>query len=412
LRTGRHFLVAGAAAMAVIAVGCSSSSTSSNPPSGVTATSKVYKIGLLTDLTGPASSESKTSVAGAKAGLVRAAADGVKYQLTVADTGTNPSQVLASAQKLVVQDHVDAVISLSAITSLAANYLIAKNIPVVGAPEDGPEWSTAKNFFGSIGAVKPTSVTTTAGEFFKMRGVTALGALGYGISPQSSGAAKGLAASAEHEGVKIAYLNTNFPFGSTNVAPVAIAMKKAGVNGFTAEVDPNTAYALITALDDQGVDLQAAVLPTGYGIDLTLAGPGAVKSAQNTYYFMTFEPVEMQTPATQQFVADLKAVGRVGGDPSYAEYNTYLSVGLLTRAIKATGGDASQASILTALSNIHDWAGMGLFGGHTIDINDRVNDVDGPDNCAWYVQLKGTKFVVVKGAAPLCGTKTGQTVAP
>ena len=72
-------------------------------------------------------------------------------------------------------------------------------------------------------------------------------------------------------------------------------MKKAGVNGFTATTDPNTAFSLITALRDSGVNIKAAMLATGYGGDLAQAGPGALNAAQNVYFGLGYEPVEMQT---------------------------------------------------------------------------------------------------------------------
>ena len=130
----------------------------------------------------------------------------------------------------------------------------------------------------------------------KSQGVTNLGALGYGVSPVSAETAKGDAASAKHAGLKVGYLNANFPFGSTNVAPVAIDMKNDGVDGFTAATDPNTAFSLITALKNQGVDIKASVLATGYGSDLTQAGPGALEAAQNVNFVMTGRAVRDETP--------------------------------------------------------------------------------------------------------------------
>jgi Periplasmic binding protein len=133
---------------------------------------------------------------------------------------------------------------------------------VVAVGEDGPEWLTAKNMFSVFGALNTTKVATTFGQFMNSQGVTNLGELGYGVSPVSAESAKGDAASAETAGITVGYLNANFPFGSTNVAPVAIAMNAGGVNGFTASTDPNTAFLLITALKQQGVTLQASLLAT------------------------------------------------------------------------------------------------------------------------------------------------------
>ncbi len=409
----RLFAAGTAAAALVAAAGCSSSSSGSSSSGSTTGSAKKsVTIGLLTDETGPAASGNKTSVQGVKAGTVLASRDGYTVKTVVADTATNPATALSAAQKLVTQNHVDVVIAHSALTFAVSSYLTAHKVPVVGAGEDGPEWITAKNMFSVFGALHSTKVSTTQGLFFKSQGVTNLGSLGYSISPLSSEASKAAQVSAQKAGLKGGYLNSKFPFGSTNVAPVALEMKKAGIDGFTASLDPNTSFALITALRQQGVNLKAALLPTGYGGDLTQAGPGALKAAQNVFFLLAYQPIEMQTAATKQFSADLKAAG-VTGEPTFAMYNGYVSVGLILQALKGAGANPSSADIITSLSSIHAFTALGLFGDHKLDINDRTNVINGVDNCEWVTRLEGSTFKLVKGADPICGTAIpGATVAP
>jgi len=176
---------------------------------------------------------------GVEGGKVYAARNGYKIKVVVADTQTNPSAVLSAAQKLVTQDHVDAVIAHSALAFAAAPYLTAKGIPVVGVAEDGPEWQTAKNMFSVWGAIHFDKVSTTTGNLFKLLGASPVGALGYGISPSSAQAAKATGVSAQAVGLPVGYINSNFAFGSTNVAPIALAMKNANVQGLTTATDPN-----------------------------------------------------------------------------------------------------------------------------------------------------------------------------
>ncbi|MGF7239274.1 MAG: ABC transporter substrate-binding protein [Frankia sp.] len=414
----RKKLVVAAAAVLATAVACGSSSSGASGGSSPSASAggqtanKVYKIGVLTDLTGAASSSAKTTVEGIKAGAVLASGEGYTIKYVVGDTQTSPTATLSVVQKMVTQDHVSAVIAASALTFLASNYLTAHHIPVVGAANDGPEWTTAKNMFSIFGAVHLTKVSTTFGKFLKMQGVTNLASIGYSVSPSSAEAAKAAAESAKAAGIKVGYLNAQFPFGSTNVGPEVLAMKKAGVDGFIGSIDPNTAFALITALRQQGVNIKVALLPTGYGGDLIQAGPGALKAAQNVYFSLAYEPVEMQTAATKTLVADLKTAG-ITGEPTVAEYWGYLSVGLLVQGLKAAGGTPSQAALIQALSNIHDYNAQGLFGSHKLDINDRVNIVTGADNCLWMSKLEGSSFKLVAGADPVCGTVIpGKTVSP
>lgn len=411
----KKLLLTGMAATLIAAAGCGSSASSGAASSGGGAKStggKTYTVGVLTDVTGPASSGNKSSVKGVKAGTYLASRNGYTIKYEVGDTASNPATTLAAAQKLVTQKHVIAVVAVSSLTFAASSYLTAHRVPVIGAGEDASEWITSKNMFSVFGALHTTKVATTTGKFLKARGVTNLAAIGYSISPISSEAAKAQAESARAAGIKVGYLNAAFPFGSTNVAPIVLAMKKAGTDGFVATIDPNTAFALITGLRQAGVNIKAAFLPTGYGGDLLQAGPGALNAAQNVYFSLGYEPVEMGTAATKQFASDLKSAG-VNEDPTHAEYDAYASVGLLVQALKAAGTSPTSASVITALSNIHDFNALGLFGSHKLDINDRDNLVVGVDNCLWVTKLQGKTFTQVPGADPVCGEVVpGKTVSP
>jgi ABC-type branched-subunit amino acid transport system substrate-binding protein len=396
----RRKLLAVAAASMMLAAACSSSSKSVG---GVTGTAfHSYTIGILTDLSGPAASGSKTSVQGARAGAVVAAKEGYNFKFVEGDSQTSPAAILGAAKKLVTQDHVDAVIAVSALTFGAAPYLTAQGIPVVGAAEDGPEWITAKNMFSVYGALDGTKVGTSTGAFFKMEGVTNFGALGYGISPSSSEAAKGAAASAQQAGIKVGYLNANFPFGSTNVQPIALAMKSAGVDGVESTTEPNTSFALTTALRQIGNNPKVALLPDGYGGDIDQAGPGALQTGQGLYFTLTFQPVEMHTPATEQFQSALRTIG-ITNDPTYGEYAGYTSMALLVQALKAAGPNPSHSALIAALNGVKGFDAAGLLGSHTFNPSNRASTATGIDGCIYVTKLSGSRFQLVPGADPICG---------
>jgi ABC-type branched-subunit amino acid transport system substrate-binding protein len=392
----------------LVAAACSSSGSSGSSSSGG---GKTYTVGILTDVTGLASSGNKTTVQGVQAGTVLAHRNGYTIKYVVGDTGTSPSGVLTAAQKLVQQDHVLAVVAVGALTFAAAPFLTAQGIPVVGAAEDGPEWVSSKNMFPVYGYTDTTLVTTGSGQYFKMQGATNVGTLGYSISPTSAESAKGTGLSAQAVGLASGYVNANFPFGSTNVEPVALAMKSAGVDGMYASVDPNTGFALVTALRQSGDNPMVVLLPTGYGGDLQQAGPTAQQVAQNVSFISLFEPVEMHTPATTQFQSDLKGVG-ISGDPTYAEYAGYTSIALLVQGLQGAGSNPSQPSLVKSLSGINNFNAAGLSGSHLINLSQRVGS-QGPDNCGWYTKYSGSTFQLVAGAEPLCGTVVpGKRVSP
>ncbi len=414
--------------LSLVAAGCSSGSGKSNAgvegsptEPGASApgaaggsgggAGKTITVGVIADVTGLAASSSKTALQGINAGVIYAKRQGYTIKYVVADTATNPATALSAAQKLVTRDHVSVVIAHSAILFAATNYLTAHGVAVIGPGEDGPEWGHAKNMFSVYGVVHPDKVADGLGKFLKAQGVTNFGAIGYSVSPTSSAAAKSDAESAKSQGIKVGYLNAKFPFGSTDVQPEVLAMKAAGVDGFTATTDPNTAFALVTGMRQAGVDVKVAIFATGYGGDLVQAGPGALNAAQNVYFSLEYEPVEVHSQATKQFEADLAAAG-VQGKPTYAQYNGYVSIGLLVRALKATGGSDKASALIAAMSKIHDWDALGLFGGRTLDLNDRVNGVGGAGNCIWITRLEGNDFTLVPGADPVCGKELkGVTVS-
>jgi branched-chain amino acid transport system substrate-binding protein len=411
----RRTLIAAAAAIVLVA-GCSSSSKHSAGTAGSTGgqtAGQTITVGVLTDLTGAGSNTAGSFPTGVKAGVGVAATEGYHIKYVVADSGTSPTGVLTAAQRLVEEDHVFAVLLTSVVGFGAAPYLASKGIPVIGCACDGTEWISDRNMFSVIGTEDYTKVQTTFGEFLKQQGVTVLGTAGYGIEPSSEDTAKDTALAAEHEGIKVGYINTNFPLGSTNVEPIALAMKSAGVNGLVTGILTNSTFAIIDDLKALGVNLKAAVPPTGYGGDLVAGGPDAQQEAQGIYFISSFEPVELNTPATQKLVNALKNYAGVTTEPTFAEYIGYASVDALVQGLKGAGKNPTQASLINAMLGITDYTAAGLYGSHSIGwaMNQR-GQYEGADNCIYFLQYEGTTFHIVPGDAPLCGQNLpGETVA-
>lgn len=387
----------------LISAGCSSSNKGSTSTTSSGGAMKTITIGVLTDLTGPAAGEYGTAEDGVKAGVGVASTEGYDIKYVIGDTMTNPSGALSAAQKMVEEDNVTAVITISALTFSASNYLTSQGIPVVGAAIDSSEWLSPKssNMFSIIGNQDFSKVTTTTGLFMKSQGVTNLGSLGYSVSPSSAAAARAAGVSAQAQGITAGYVNDSFAFGSTNVEPVALGMRSAGVDGIVSETDSNTTFALVAALKQLGVNLKVALFPTGYGGDLYSAGPTAVQDAQGDYFLSNFEPVEMHTPATEAFQSALSKYAGVSTDPTFAEYLGYLSVLGLVQGLKGAGSNLTHSAIITALSHVSDWQALGLWGG-----NQTVNWGTRPmpsKSCYWITRFSGSTFHLVSGSDPVCG---------
>ena len=386
---------------------------SSSPESSASQSEKTYTLGVLTDLTGPAASTELSVPLGVKAGVGLANKEGYHIKYVVADGGTSPTGELTAAQKLVEQDHVFAVVAVDALTFAAAPYLNSNGIPVIGADVDGNEWITDSNMFPTDDTNIYKNVYSVFGKFLKKEGVTNIAVLGYGITPSSALSTKSTAASAAAEGIKVGYLNADFPFGSTNVAPIALAIKTAGSNGFYTGTETSTSFAMIEALKQDGVQMKVSLLPIGYGGDLLQGGPDAKQAAQGVYFEDAYEPVEMHTAATEQFQSALKTYAGVTGDPTSNEYYAYVAINEFITGLKAAGADPTQASLIKAMLKITNYNADGLLGDHGfgLSLSQRAQGF-GPVECGWETKFEGDKFQLVPGADPICGPiDKGKTVS-
>lgn len=405
--------------VAIVAVGlmmvttaCSSSSKSGSPTgtagsgSAGSTSGKTYAIGLMGDFSGAASADSKDMPLAAKARIGLAATQGYHIKLYTADTQSTPAGALAAAQSLVEQDHVFAVIAISDLTFGAAAYLSSHGIPVLGASFDGSEWNTNRNMFSVFGFADYSKAETSLGQFFKRVGATTIGGVGYQIIPSSADAVKALTPSADLAGLKVGYINTEFPLGSTNVGPIVLAMKQARVDGAAMEIEQNSGFAIVSGMRQEGVPLKAAVYGAGYGSDLLEAGPAALQQAQDGYFQMLYEPVEMHTQSTENFQNTLKKYADYTQVPGLNEYVAYLSVDLFVTGLERAGSNPTQASFINALLAVTNYAGAGLWGGHTLSMAMSARGLGGAgaDNCIWFPQFKGSQFVVTPNVNPVCGT--------
>jgi branched-chain amino acid transport system substrate-binding protein len=398
------------AAIALVAIGitaCGGASGSSGSSGSNQAAAGTIKLGLIADLTGPFSSSFTTSAKGIQAYVQmvnsHGGINGHKLSYVVADTTSTLTGAQTAAEELVQRDKVFAVVDDSAVFSGAEPYLLQQGVPAAGGAFDGPEWNSPKNFnlFASTGVTDYNSVNSAVGKFMKAHGVTTCGAVGY-PNATAGPSAVAVVKSCVAAGLKNGYLNTQVPVGSTDVGPIALAMQKAGVNGIVLPVVVSTGFALLAALKQLGVKLKVALLSTGYGGDL-LASSAAVQAGQGYMFSSVGQPIEDNTPATQQMAAALAKVG-VTTTPTFAEQESYIATAAIAAGLKAAGKDPTQKSFMTALRKIHNFNANGLLSPGEVNFSNFDQDAGGAGaaGCIFAAQLEGKKFIPVKGT-PLCG---------
>jgi branched-chain amino acid transport system substrate-binding protein len=407
-------IFAATAVVALVAAGCSSSGSKSATGGGSanSATSgSVVKIGVMADLTGVGSSSYKSTEPAVKAyvqGYNKSPINGKTIQYVIRDTTSTAPGALTAAEALVQSDKVFAILVSSAYFFGAEPYLLKAGVPVVGPGSDGPEWNVKanSNLFDVFGTTNYKGLNTSTGDYMKLRGVTSCGSIGYGDSISSKVAAEGIVSSCKAVGLKGGYLNDHLAFGTTDMAPVAIAIKNAGVDGMFLPVVPSTAFALVAALKQQGVKLKSLLLAVGYGADL-LSSSSNIASAQGDEFASVGTPIEQKTPATEKFAADLAAVG-INSTPTFAQQEAYIGMTAFATGIKAAGANLTRDSFMTALRGVHDFNAGGLESPGSVDFSNLNQFGEGTSaaGCIFGAQLEGNKFVPVAGS-PVCGKNIG-----
>jgi branched-chain amino acid transport system substrate-binding protein len=395
-RVSAAVAVGAVGALLLAACGGGSSGGSGGSSTGASAP---YKIGVLIDATGPgADLVSGTKGVQAYVAYVNgnpSKFNNVRLTTVVADDGTTAAGALSGAQKLVQQDHVSAIVSVSSVLYAAEPYLLHAGIPVFGSGFDGPEWNDQANT--NMFTVAPndyTKVYGVPGTFFKSIGVTKCAAVGFSDSPSSSKAAAISNQSCEVAGIPNPYIDL-VKFADTDVGPIALNIQKSGADALNLLISPTTGFGIASVLGSLGAKMKSILFADGYGGDL-LSSPAGVKAAQGYDFESQIAPLELNTPATQLMTANLALAG-VHTDPTFGESSAYGATAALAAGAKAAGPGASPATLITKSRQVTGFTMDGLLG-TPLDFA----SYSPTRECTYIVKLEGNKFVPLSKTA-YCG---------
>jgi len=398
IRTVTIGVIAGV--VSVFAVSGVSGAATAGADQGVT--DNAVKIGFIYSKTGVASATSGDSDVGCKARVGRENANGGvngrKVDVQYFDDQSSGAN-LTGAQDLVQNKHVFMVINNSAFAFGTYRWLLDHNVPLIGGGYDGTYYGTPGNegvisAFGNAAPVNGVS-NDLGSKIMKSKGVKKSAALGYGISPSSSEAAKSFNKyAAPAQGIKPVYTNTSVDFGSTDVAPLVLGIKNSGADGAWYAMNGNTNLAIAQGLKQNGVNMKAQLMATGYGQDL-LDQPIANQLGPNILFTQGWQPVELQTKATKQFVSDLKKYADHTGVPDFGIYTGYMDCDLAIQGLKAQGKNLDQGAYVTDLRKLGKVNPANL-GCAPIDISAATFGKPAPTICQYAMYIKGDKFTLLK----------------
>jgi branched-chain amino acid transport system substrate-binding protein len=388
-------MVAVTALIAAGAVGAGGAE-SSGDSTGVSA--KEIKLGYIFSETGIAGSTFHNAGSAFQARIDRANAEGGvngrKIVTELVDDGGQTNN-LQAAQELVRDKGVFAVVNNSPFAFLGYRFLLENGVPMIGGGYDGNEYGEPGNedLISILGNTAPTyGVQYTAlPNVMKKLGGKKVAAVAYAISASSTAAAVNLQEYAVPAvGLEAVYTNTTVDFGTTDVAPLVLAMKNAGADAVYLPMVAASNFAVLVNAAQNNLKFKAAVLATGYGQEL-LDQPIASQLGPEVVMAQGWAPVELKTKATKQFQADLKKYADYEGVPDFGQYTGYIAADLALQGLEAAGKNPTREGFIDATKGLgtFDAAGMSC---QPVDISRANFGKPPPQTCGWYMRVQDGRF--------------------
>jgi ABC-type branched-subunit amino acid transport system substrate-binding protein len=371
---------------------------------GVTA--KAVKIGYIFSETGVAGSTFKNAGKAFQARIDRANAEGgingrqIRTELVDDASGTANA---TAAQDLVQNRKVFAVVNNSSFAFLSYRALLAEGVPMIGGGFDGTYYGQKGNedIISALGNAAPFDGLTYDGvaKLMKLRGAKKVAVLAYGASASSSSAAKSIFQYAVPSvGLDPVYLNTSVDFGTTDVGPLVLGIKNSGADAVYLPMVAASNFAVVQGLQQNGVEMKANVLATGYGQEL-LDSPIARTLKPNTILAAGYKPVELKDKATKQFQSDLKQYAGLTGVPDFGVYLGYITAELTVLGLEQAGKALTRRGFIDGLHALGSYDAAGLAC-QPINISLESFGQLPKTQCGWSVTVKDDKFVVANHGKP------------
>jgi branched-chain amino acid transport system substrate-binding protein len=409
-------VVAVVAALSMGAVGLAATGAaaqSSGAAPGVTDSD--VTLGYISSQTGVAAATHKNAHKSCQARVDAQNADGGvngrKINLQIIDDKSS-AENLTAAKDLVQNRDVFAVIDNSAFAFLSYRFLKDSGVPMIGGGFDGSYYYDQgnENIISALGNGTPVPGLTydTSTRLMKQMGAKKVAAVGYGVSPSSSEAAKATETyGADAVGLKGVYLNNNVDFGTTDVGPLVLGIKNSGADGLYLPLDADTNFAIVQSLQQNGVDMKSNILATGYSQDL-LDQPIAQTIKPTDVMFTGYRPVELGGKAIKTFQSNLKKYVGLIGVPDYGTYTGYIACDMAIMGLQNAGKNPTRQGFVDAIrkTNNGKYDGAGLLCA-PLDLSYAAFGKVAPTTCTWFVTVKDGKFKVLNKGKPYTGKLVG-----
>lgn len=240
-------------------------------------------------------------------------------------------------------------------------------------------------------------------KFLKGKGISKMAGLSYGISPSAQRSVNQMLTAMKRIGVPTCYNNSSVPFGAVDFTASALAIKNAGCNGVHAAFVDASDIALSSSVKQAGIK---AVQYYYEGYDQTVLNSPTALTALNGNYFPSGFNFITPNSATQTMLNNLAKYdsGFQKGDiPDLGLFGSYIAADLMIFGLQYAGSNPTRQSFITNLRKVTNYTGSGLFAATPVSFTNFATVKMLPKQaCSYYVQLKGTKFVLANGGKTIC----------
>jgi branched-chain amino acid transport system substrate-binding protein len=410
-RSVRRALAVGIAVATLVATALVAPGAAQTGAESTGVTAKEVKVGFIFSKAGLAGSTFENAANGFNARVkeenAKGGVNGRKIVPVIADDSGSTNNLVA-AQDLVQNEKVFLVVNNSPFAFLGYRFLLDNGVPMVGGGFDGNEYGQPGNeklisILGNNAAVYGAQYKGGFVDLMKRAGAKNVGVVAYGSSASSTAAAKNLQKyPVPDAGLNAAYTNTTVDFGTTDVGPLVLGMKNAGVDAVYLPLVLSTNLAIVQTAAQNNLKFKLAVLATGYGQAL-LDQPASKTIGSEVLLAQGWAPVEVKNPATKRFVSDLTKYTSYRGVPDFGVYTGYLTADLMIKGLQAAGKNLTRDGFITATKGLGTWDAAGL-GCQPVDVSAQGFGTAAKTICSWYVRIKNGKFVPYPNTKPLRGT--------
>ena len=348
-------LAAAVAALTVGVAGCSNAVIKNSAGGGAPGVSSTeVAVGSIANVTGPLSSGFAPLVNGVEAYFSMINAQGgvagrkIKLAYQEDDQGS-PTVDLSVAQKLVVQDHVFAVVGVGTPFFGGASYLAQQGTPTFGYVVS-TDWENKPTLFGDYGSVLDFATAAPGDAYIAQQlGAKSIAVVAYGV-PQSAGACQAAVTGMRALGLNVTFSDLNLAYGADPTVDV-LHMKADNVDFLLSCLDVNGNVAFARAISQNGLTMNQVWLD-GYDRS-TLQQYGSIM--HGVYFGLQHVPFEAALafpgvyPGLETYLREMHKY-----QPSFTydevALDGWIAAAQFVTGLKAVGRNLTQKKLVTAIN--------------------------------------------------------------